>query len=399
LIRDASVIVLAQIDWTFNRQMTQEIACAFAGAGNRVLYVENTGVRNIALRDASRLWSRLRRWAHARGAAAHNREGVEILSPLLIPFPYNSAALTLNVRILLQQLRRWLRRRPEGPVIIVSFLPTPLVHSVVGRLAPDVLVYYCIDRVSASSPGAAALARWEEKMFVDADLVLVTSGELRAAAIPLASRVETIVAGVHVVSYDEARRSAHEPHPAFAGIEGPVIGFVGCIRSSTDIALLAEAARRAPELQFMLCGPVMTDVRELTALTNVHFTGAIPAEEVPRYHVRFEAGILPYVIDPFTAAIMPVKLKEYLAAGVPVVSTRLPDVLAFEQRHQGIVTFASDAASFVDALRVAVTNRGGHAAATRRIEVARQFDWSALMGRAMELIAERLETGPTSPSL
>lgn len=258
MIRDASVIVLAQIDWTFNRQMTQEIASAFAGAGNRVLYVENTGVRNIALRDASRLWSRLRRWAHARGAAAHNREGVEILSPLLIPFPYNSAALTLNVRILLQQLRRWLRRRPEGPVIIVSFLPTPLVHSVVGRLAPDVLVYYCIDRVSASSPGAAALARWEEKMFVDADLVLVTSGELRAAAIPLASRVETIVAGVHVASYDEARRSAHEPHPAFAGIEGPVIGFVGCIRSSTDIALLAEAARRAPELQFMLCGPVMT---------------------------------------------------------------------------------------------------------------------------------------------
>lgn len=396
MIRGASVICLAQVDWNFARQMTQETAAAFAAAGNRVLYVENTGARNIKLRDASRLWSRFASWFRKRGGSARNTEGVEILSPVLIPFPYNAAARALNSRILLRSLRRWLRQRPAGPVIVITFLPTPLMCDVTRALGPDVLVYYCVDRVAASSPGAAPVLPWEQKMFADADLVLVTSNELRDAATPLAKRVEMLVAGVHISAYDEARRHAHEPHPAFAGIDGPVIGFVGCIRDSTDIALIAEAAARAPELQFMLCGPVMTDVRALTKLPNVHFTGEIPPEDVATYTVRFDAGILPYVLNPFTAAIMPVKMKEYLAAGLPVVSTRLPDVLAFEQQHPGVVAFAHDAASFTDALRAAVAVKNDEAAAAMRIEVARDFDWSTLMGRLIELVAEQLDAARSS---
>lgn len=396
MIRGASVICLAQVDWNFARQMTQETAVAFANEGNRVLYVENTGARNIGVRDAGRLWSRLTRWFRTRGKAVRNAEGVEILSPILVPFPYSSVARALNSRILLRSLRRWLGLRAEGPVIAVTFLPTPLLCDVTRALAPDVLVYYCVDRVAASSPGAAPLAPWVQKMFAEADLVVVTSGELYAAALPVARRVETVVAGVHIAAYDEARRFASEPHPAFAGIRGPVIGFVGCIRDCTDIALIAEAARRAPELQFLLCGPVMTDVRALSALPNVHFAGTIPPDEVPRYTARFDAGILPYVLNPFTAAIMPVKMKEYLAAGLPVVSTRLPDVIAFEQQHPGVVTFASDAASFVDALRVAVAANRDEAAVAMRIAVARDFDWSTLMRRLIDLVEEQLDAASRS---
>jgi glycosyltransferase involved in cell wall biosynthesis len=387
LIRGASVICFAQVDWDFNRQMTQEAASAFAAAGNRVLYVENTGVRNIRPRDARRLAARLRNWLRTRGAAARNTEGVEILSPLLAPFPYSRAARALNARLLLRALRRWLRQRAGGPLIVVTFLPTPLIRDVVRALAPDVFVYYCVDHMRASSPGAARVVSSEQQIFAEADLVAVTSGELRDLAALFARRLITIEAGVHVAAYDEARRSRHEPHPAFAGLRRPLIGFVGALRASTDIALLADVARRAPELDFMLCGPVMTGVSALAALPNIRLTGAIPPEEVPRYIVRFDAGVLPYVLDSFTAAIMPVKLKEYLAAGLPVVSTPLPEVLAFERQHPGVVTFARDAASFAEALRAAP----GAEQAGRRIEVAREFEWSRLMRRLLECVAEQLD--------
>ena len=366
------------------------MASALAAAGNRVLYVENTGARNVAWRDAGRLWSRLRNWSRARGRAARNTEGVDILSPLLVPMPYNRAARALNARLLVRSLRRWLAQRPGGPVVIMTFLPTPLVRDVVRVLAPDLFVYYCVDRVAESSPGASHVAPWEEKMFGEADLVLVTSAELRDAAARFASRVETVVAGVHVAAYDEARKSRDEPHPAFAGIRGPVAGFIGCIRDSTDIALLAEAASRARELQFMLVGPVMTDVSALAALPNVHLPGPIPPAEVPHYVVRFDAGILPYALNRFTTAIMPVKMKEYLGGGLPVVSTPLPEVLAFERQHPGVVSFARDADSFVEALRAAAAMRNDEAAAARQIEVARGFEWSAQMRHMLELVAEQL---------
>src|SRR5919206_779160 len=96
--------------------------------------------------------------------------------------------------------------------------------------------------------------------------------------------------------------------------------------------------------------------------------------------VRFDVGLLPYLINEFTAGIMPVKLKEYLAAGLPVVSTPLPEVCHFAEQHRGLVRFADSAEKFVASFRAALADNSPEAV-DRRVAVAREYDWSDQIGQ------------------
>jgi hypothetical protein len=100
LLQGASIVCLSSIDWSFNRQIPQEVALALAKGGNRVLFVENTGVRRPVLRDAPRLWSRFQNWWRARGGVERVAGGIDVFSPLLLPFPYSRAAVYMNTRVL-----------------------------------------------------------------------------------------------------------------------------------------------------------------------------------------------------------------------------------------------------------------------------------------------------------
>jgi len=388
MLRDASIVCLSSIDWSFNRQNPQEVALAFAESGSRVLFVENTGVRRAALRDAPRLWSRFRNWWRAGGGPKRVASGIDVFSPLLLPFPYSRAAVSVNTRLLVRSVRAWLGDG-GGPLIVITFLPTPLARAVIGALRPALVVYYCIDRLAESSPGAREVVHSERRLLAEADLVLVTSGVLYETAAEVTSRVELLASGVRVEQFERARRSRAEAHEAFAALPRPVVGYIGSLRNAIDLALLRRAAELAPDLQFVLAGPRFVDVTTLAARPNVRLLDAIPHEDVAQYMVRFDVGVLPYLINKFTAGIMPIKLKEYLAAGLPVVATPLPEVRRFAEQHHGLVRFADDPAGFVAALRSAVSDRAPEVLA-RRIAAARQYDWSGQMARMNELIEQAL---------
>jgi len=388
VIRGATIVCVSSIDWAFNWQQPQEVASAFADGGNRVLFVENTGVRRPALRDAARLLARIRNWWHG---AKPIGDRLTVLSPLLLPFPYSRLARRLNAAVLLRVVRRWIGRDDGAPLIVFTFLPTPLVHAMIRDLDPALVVYYCIDRLSASSPGARKLRGPEEKLIAEAGLVLTTSGELHAAAARLTTRVEMLPCGVRCAEFEDAKAADAEPPSLFARLAGVVIGFVGSLRKEIDLALLAAAAELAPDLNFVFVGPVMANVRALAARPNVRLVGAVPHAEVARYMARFDVGVLPYVLNPYTAAIMPAKLKEYLAAGLPIVATPLPEIRRFADEHPEVVTFANDAPGFVDALRSAAA-KNHPAAEMRRMRIARRYDWSAQMALMNELIERAMGT-------
>jgi glycosyltransferase involved in cell wall biosynthesis len=388
LLRDATVICFAGIDWTFNRQIPQEVSLGLTEQGNRVLYVENTGARAASWRDLPRLRQRLRNWWNARGGTAPVA-GVDVFSPLLLPVPYSRAAISINSAVMLSVIRRWLAARRSGPLVVINFLPTPAVRQVIHALAPDVVVYYRTDRMSESSPAAGRLLGFEQQAVAEADVVLATAPQLYEEIAPLAKRIEMLEAGVRSREFADAWRRRGEPHDAFAGIEGPIAGFAGTLRDSTDLALLEQAASLAPEITFVLAGPRYADLSALERRPNVRLFGAIPFSEVPKFFARFDVGMLPYVLDSFTAGIMPMKLKEYLAAGLPIVSTALPAVKAFAAKHPGLITFASDARAFVGALRAAIAYDSPEAVA-RRLELATSFDWSRQVGRMSELVEEVL---------
>jgi glycosyltransferase involved in cell wall biosynthesis len=389
LLKGANIVCFASIDWAFNWHAPQEVASAFAEAGNRVLFIENTGVRRLGWRDAPRVSERLNNWRRARGGVRSLGNGVDVYSPVLVPLPYSRAAGFVNAHVLLGVARRWLSADRDRPLVIITFLPTPLVLALVHALKPSCTVYYCIDRLAESSPGARRLRESEPKLVAEADLVLITAENLRSEAMN-GARVELLPSGVRFPDFETARRDGSPP-PLLRGLKRPIIGFVGSVRKQTDLALLTEVASLAPDLTFVFLGPVAVDANRLNAQTNVRLLGAVPHDVLVRTMTYFDAGILAYVLDDFTTGIMPAKLKEYVAAGLPVVSTPLPEVRRFADKHPGIIDFAADATAFVAAVRSAVA-LDEPSAVERRLQVARQYDWSEQLSHASDLIEQLMTT-------
>jgi glycosyltransferase involved in cell wall biosynthesis len=386
VLRGSTIVCLSSIDWAFNWQLPQEVASAFAGSGNRVLYVENTGVRRPSIRDAARLRDRFRNWLRARGGVKPAIEHLDVLSPVLLPFPYARPAVAINERLLTRTIRRWTRSTEAKPLIVITFLPTPLARAVIRSLKPDLAVYYCADRLVETSAQAAKLQQSEPLLVAEADLVLTTSHGLQKTAVSIARRVEYLQCGVRSAAFARARRETASRPAAFDSLAGPIIGFTGTLRDQIDVALLSEVAALAPELSFVFIGPVMADVARLAAQANVRFLGPVDHDDIVRFTGNFDAGILPYLLTDYTADVMPVKLKEYLAAGLPVVATHLPEICRFADQHPGTISFADTAQAFADALRRAVAE-DTPASVERRMEIARRYDWNvqmALMSEWME---------------
>lgn len=385
-----NVICLSSIDWDFNWQNPQEVASAFAEAGERVLFIENTGVRRSRLRDLPRLWKRLNNWIRARGRVSSRENGIGVYSPVLIPLPFSRVASFINRRILLRVIRRWVAQDAGRPLLFVTFLPTPLARDLIRATKPHLVVFYRIDRIEESSPAAERVRLSEPDVIAGSDLVLLTAENLRTDAMR-GRRVELLPSGVRFRQFAEARR-AGPVSPVFAQIRaennGPIAGFAGSLRDQLDLRLLEQVVASMPELNFVFVGPIQTSPKKLAVFRNFHMIDAVPHDELIRTMKHFDAGILPYALDDYTAGIMPAKLKEYLASGLPVVSTMLPEVCRFAKRHPGMVDFASDAPAFVEALRSALS-RNTPEDVERRLDVARQYEWSTQLANTNALI-ERL---------
>jgi glycosyltransferase involved in cell wall biosynthesis len=370
MLHGATIVGFSSIDWAFSWQIPQEVTARFAAAGNRVLYVETTGVRRPGLRDAARLRERLGHVLRSRGRAR-----TVLDSPVIVPLPYSRLACRINAALLHRTIRGWAGPRGRGPLVFLTFVPTPLAREVSRRLDPTLVVYYCCDRLAESSPGARPLVAHERALFGDADLVFTTSDGLQQAALEHTPRAVQVVSGVRFDEFQRAREAGGPPPPWLDGLSRPVVGYLGSLRDELDIAMLADVAARAPDIGFLFIGPIVTDVTRLAACRNVRFAGSVPHTDVPGAMSAFDVGLLPYVLNGYTSHVRPVKLAEYLAAGLPVVSTGLPEVHRFVAEHGPIVSIADGAEAFLAAIRRELAG-DGPARVARRVDVARRYDWA-----------------------
>lgn len=384
------IVCLSSIDWQFIWQGHQEIMSALAANGNRVLFVENTGVRAPAIRDLPRLRQRLWNWWRGTKGFRQERENLFIYSPVLLPFPYSSLVRHLNRGLLLRTLRRWMRAAGFGRPIVWTFLPTPLAREVVARLEPLVSVYYCIDDFASSSKAARRITASEQQLFREVDLVFVTSEKLRERASAFSHHVHLFPFGVSFRKFEEIRTAPDEIPLDLAKLKRPVVGYVGGIHRWVDLQLLARVAERMPDASFALVGPLQTDIAAVQGLSNLHLMGKRAHDEIPRYIKGFDVGIVPYVSTEYTANVYPTKLNEYLAMGIPVVATDLPEIRRFNAEHGPSVAVAGDVDQFVAAVTDAL-RPVGEDERQRRIEVAGANSWDSRIGHMSALIEERLE--------
>jgi glycosyltransferase involved in cell wall biosynthesis len=388
-LTERGIVCLSSIDWEFNWQGHQQIMSTLAERGNHVLFVENTGVRIPNLRDLPRLVARVRNRLRSPGALRRERERLDIHPPMALPFPYSKVARAANRTILLRQIRRWMRATGVRKPILWTFLSTPLVLDLIQGIRPALSVYYCADDLPETSEGARKILQSETQLFREADLVFVTSERLRARAAGSRSQVDLFPFGVDLAPFERAREANGPPPQEIAALPRPMIGFVGEVKRWIDQALLIEVAARMPHASFVLVGPAGIDVSHLARCPNIHLLGPRPHTEVPHYLKAFDAAIIPYRLTSATEAIYPAKLNEYLAMGLPVVSTPIAELVRLDASHAGMIFLAGTAEEFARALGEALHSRTAEATA-RRVEMARGNSWALRIDRMIALVEEAL---------
>jgi glycosyltransferase involved in cell wall biosynthesis len=311
---------------------------------NRVLWVNYHASRRpgIARGEMAYLFSRLRK---VFSGARQVRENLRVLTPLVLPLPGSRVARRINRLLLVRQVRRAMEGLDGGPLQIWSFCPD--IAYLLDEFRAEKVVYYCVDDFAHfSGYDSLQVARDEQALCRRADLVITTSGALQQAKAALNPNTVLVP---HGVDHDHFAAALNEPLPEpadLAAIPHPRIGFFGLIRDWVDLDLVAAVARRRPEWNFIFLGDSTVDLGPYRQVAGMHFLGNRPYQQLPAYCRGLDAAIIPFKLNELTRAVNPIKLREYLSAGLPVVSTPLPEV----QRYGEWVELAEDPEGFARAL-------------------------------------------------
>jgi glycosyltransferase involved in cell wall biosynthesis len=389
-LKGRDIVCVGFADWDAELWTNQHHLMSRLAAENRVLFIESLGLRRpqLAGRDLARIARRLRRGLKPPRAA----DGLHVLSPLVLPFHSNPAARALNARLLPALVRRAALKLGLRRPILWGYVPQ--AEALIDTLDPSLLVYHCVDDISAHALIDSDSFLAAERRFAGrADLVL-------ASAPKLAQRMRTLSHNVlyapNVADTDLFAMALEpgEPDSDMARLPAPRLAFTGAISAiKLDIDLLLALARSHREWSLALVGPVglgdpRADVSALAAEPNVHLLGARAYEQLPAVLRAADVGLIPYARNELTSSIFPMKVYEYLAAGLPVVATALP---ALDEVSD--VTAADDEASFVAAVEreLADDTPDRRAARSRR---AREHSWQARLREISDAI-EALSRRPS----
>src|SRR5919107_2718908 len=203
MLRDRNIICISGIEWDFNWQNSQEMCSRLAAAGNRVLFVENMGIRSPGLKDVGRVWKRLLNWSQSLRTRGVRRVGknLYVCAPLVLP-PFG-ANRGVNARVLLPRVVRAARSLGMRDALILTYLPTDTALDLVRQLRTpqSVVVYYRIDNLAALTPHAEELRRSERAMVETSDLVLANSPELARLPSEISDNVHVFPPSVNLDAF------------------------------------------------------------------------------------------------------------------------------------------------------------------------------------------------------
>jgi UDP-galactopyranose mutase len=255
---------------------------------------------------------------------------------------------------------------------------TPMAASFAVHLEPRAVVWDCMDELKAFADAPAELVEREEQLLRRADVVFTGGMSLYRAKAKRHANVHAFPSSVDADHFRAAREDLPEP-PDQAAIPHPRLGFFGVLDERMDTRLLADVADARPDWHLVVVGPVTKiDPETLPRRDNLHYLGAKAYDELPAYVAGWDVALMPFALNDATRFISPTKTLEYLAAGKPVVSTPVADVVE-PYGERGLVRVADDGPGFVDAAEAALAD-GVDDAAVEAVLAETSWDrtWEAM---------------------
>jgi UDP-galactopyranose mutase len=271
---------------------------------------------------------------------------------------------------------------------------TPMAMAFTQHLRPRAVIYDCMDELSGFKDAPPALRFCEGELFRRADLVF-TGGqslyESKRKQHPKHPHIHAFPSSIDAAHFAQARNVMNEPADQ-ADIPHPRLGFFGVIDERIDLELLDRISQSRPDWQFVIVGPVVKiDQGSLPRRANLHYLGGKAYRELPEYLAGWDVALMPFALNEATRFISPTKTPEYLAAGLPVISTSIRDVVR-PYGEKGLVRIADTAGAFIGAAEAVMTED----AAARQAVVDKflsQTSWDMTWARMSELIENAIDGG------
>lgn len=317
-------IIAFSKDWhedpTSNHHVLRELART-----RRVLWLNSLATRKPDLSSARDLGKIKRKVREFLKGAVNVENDLWVATPLVLPIPQSTTAVKLNRQILrwtIQALRAQLGIKKFQ---LWTFLPNTAPY--VGTLGEELAVYYCVDEW-ATFPGLdrEGTIAMERALLERVDATFTTSLALAEKKRAVCRNTFLAPHGVDAAKFQRALDPNVDVPPDLAALPGKKIGFFGTLRDFLDYDLIAHIAKARPDWSIALIGQELCDIGPIRGLPNVHLLGQKKHDELPAYCKGFDVGLIPYRIDNEVKFINPLKLREYLSAGLPVVSTDMPEV-------------------------------------------------------------------------
>ena len=369
-------------DWhedpTSNHHVLRELA-----RSRRVVWLNSIATRTPSLASGRDLGKIARKLGELARGPINVEHDLWVFTPIVLPLPHSAVARAINRQVLRATIRLLRLRLGIDRFQLWTFLPN--VADYVGELGEDGAVYYCVDEWSMFGYlDRAQTVAAERALLAKVDVVFAINDALAEAKRAVNQNTFVSPHGVDHRLFSRALDPGQVVPRDVSTLPKPVLGFYGTLRDWVDFELIAHVARARPQWSIALIGQELCDISAIRGLPNVHLLGQKPHHELPAYCKGFDVGIIPYRIDERMAFVNPLKLREYLSAGLPVVSTPVPEVAKFP----GLARIATTPDQFVAAVEAALRDTTTRA---QRSAAMKDETWSARVAHVMATVDEIFE--------
>ncbi len=319
-------IVCFSHDWTGD-PLSKTHLMRVLSRENRILWINSLANRmpTASSKDFSRIVKKLKSFAEPVREVEPN---IFVLNPLAIPAYGTEAVRQFNEKFLLRQVKKAMKNLDFVSPINMVF--NPAAGLLAGKIGESELIYYCVDEYTAFTGAAKGLREIEENLFRKSNLVIVSAEKLYESKKHFNENTFVIRHGVDFKHFRKALDETTGIPDEIKNLPKPIIGFHGLLADWVDFELIKKTAEHFPNGSVVLIGKITVDaerkIKILDGVKNIHFLGRKPYAELPAFCKGFDVALNPFEISELTLAANPLKVREYLAAGLEVVSTDIPEV-------------------------------------------------------------------------
>lgn len=376
MITGEKIIFFGGSDWWYHPPRSGiRLLKEFIAAGNEAIYINSIPLRmpspgksGSGRRYLNKLKSLTRYFKKAE-------EGIHVLTPITIPGLDKPWMQELNKKLLRSQIKYAMRMAGWSedalPVVIAA---TPAAGLILPGFERKCAIYHLSDKYDKfrDLKDGNRITQLDEVVVNEADALVCVSRAIAEAYQARSPNCHYVSHGVNFELFNKAATEAIPIPKDIEGITGTIIGYFGSITESNDKKILEHLAATHPEWNIVLIGQVVSDYSELRAYSNIHFLGAKPLESLPAYGQRFNVCIMNWVMNDWIRFCSPLKAKEYLAMGKPVVSVPIPEVV---ESYADVVAIAETPEAFTREVELAIANDNSERRQAR-IECVRYETWA-----------------------